>query len=153
MAPTKTPNAPRGTIHGFSSSNIVRFTIRASPLPQTILDFVLQNVSILKKLQNERRAKDSAETQDGESVEGQEVEGHEDHGDVVRKPSVGPEQFWNALQDVCKNAGGEWTDVTERIWAFGPQQAGGCLLIDSRKSETHFSSAAPLFRTLSPLDS
>ncbi|KAG6897765.1 hypothetical protein C0992_011434 [Termitomyces sp. T32_za158] len=139
MAPTKTPNAPRGTIHGSSSSNIVRITIRAVPLPQAISDFVLKNVSTLKKLLYERRAKDPVETQDEGWEEGQKADGHEDHGDVVRKPSVGPEQFWNALQEVCKKTGGEWTDVTERVWAFGPQQAGGSLLIDNRQSGTHSS--------------
>ncbi|KNZ81299.1 Ribosome assembly protein 1 [Termitomyces sp. J132] len=134
MAPTKTPNALRGTIHGSSSSNIVKFTIRVSPLPKVILDFVLQNVSILKKLQHERRAKDSAEVHDKE-----EEQESENYGEVVRKPSVGPEQFWEALQKVCEETGGEWADVTERIWAFGPQKAGGCLLIDNRKSGVPFS--------------
>ncbi|KAG6868225.1 hypothetical protein C0993_006001 [Termitomyces sp. T159_Od127] len=141
MAPVKTSNAPRGTIHGSSSSNIVRFTIRAIPLPQAILDFVLHNVSILKKLQHERRAKDptNEDLEEGQEADGNEADSHEDQGDVVRKPSVDPEQFWTALQEICKKSGGEWANVTERIWAFGPQQAGGCLLIDNRKSGTHSS--------------
>ncbi|KAG6910698.1 hypothetical protein DXG01_008742 [Tephrocybe rancida] len=137
MAPIKTPNAIRGTIHGSSSSNIVKFTIRASPLPQDILDFVLQNISILKKFQHDRRARDSAEAQDKALTE--EQEGIDIYGDVVRKPNVAPEQFWDALQKVCKDAGGEWSDVPDRIWAFGPQKAGGCLLIDARKSGAPFS--------------
>ncbi|KAG6903265.1 hypothetical protein C0995_000160 [Termitomyces sp. Mi166 len=136
MVPTKTPNAPRGTIHGVSSSNIIKFTIRASPLPQAILDFVLRNVSILKKLQHERRAKYSGATQDKELEDEQEVD---NYGDVIRKPTVAPEQYWEALRKVCEETGGEWADVTERIWAFGPQKAGGCLLIDNRKSGTPFS--------------
>ncbi|KAG6841264.1 hypothetical protein C0991_000404 [Blastosporella zonata] len=137
MAPTKTPNAPRGTMHGSSSSNIVKFTIRASPLPQDILDFVLQNITILKKFQHDRRARDSPEAQ--EKALAEEQEGVDIYGDVVRKPSVAPEQFWEALQKACEEVGGEWSDVTDRIWAFGPQKAGGCLLIDARKSGAPFS--------------
>ncbi|RDB18085.1 Ribosome assembly protein 1 [Hypsizygus marmoreus] len=137
MAPTKTQNAPRGTIHGVSSLSIVKFTIRASPLPRPILDFILQNIVVLKKLQQERNAKDSQETQDKELAE--EQSGVDIHGDIVRKPSVSPEQFWDALHSICKEAGGEWVDVVDRIWAFGPQKAGGCLLIDARKSAIPFS--------------
>ncbi|KAF5382529.1 hypothetical protein D9615_002805 [Tricholomella constricta] len=137
MAPTKTPNASRGTIHGASSSNIVQFTIRASPLPQEILNFVLQNLSILNEFQHDRRAKDSAEAQ--EKALAEEQYGVDIYGDIVRKPSVSPELFWEALQKVCEEVGGEWGDVAERIWAFGPQKAGGCLLIDARKSGTPFS--------------
>ncbi|KAG5641547.1 hypothetical protein DXG03_004793 [Asterophora parasitica] len=138
MAPTKTTNGPRGTIHGASSSNIVQFTIRASPLPQKILDFVLQNQSILRKFQHDRRAKDSS-VEDQEKALAEEYDEVDIYGDIVRKPSVTPEQFWEALNKVCKEAGGEWGDVSEMIWAFGPQKAGGCLLIDARKGGTPFS--------------
>ncbi|KAF8073628.1 P-loop containing nucleoside triphosphate hydrolase protein [Lyophyllum atratum] len=137
MPPTRTPNAPRGTIHGVSSSNIVQFTIRAAPLPQEILDFVLQNISILKQFQHDRRARDSVEAQ--EKAIAEEQSGVDIYGDIVRKPSVSPEQFWDALQKICQEVGGEWSDITERVWAFGPQKAGGCLLIDARKSTTPFS--------------
>ncbi|KAG6819994.1 hypothetical protein H0H93_006697 [Arthromyces matolae] len=130
MAPTKTPNVPRGTVHGSSASGIVKFTIRAGPLPQPILDFVLQNLSTLKKLQQDRRAKDSDNILDASLNAEDEVD---TYGDVVRKPNVGPDQFWTALSKVCQEAGGEWDNLTERIWAFGPQKAGGCLLIDNRK--------------------
>ncbi|KAF7768579.1 hypothetical protein Agabi119p4_7822 [Agaricus bisporus var. burnettii] len=54
----------------------------------------------------------------------------------MRNPSVKPEQFWDALQDKCKEVGGEWEGITDKVWAFGPQRAGGCLLIDARKPKT-----------------
>ncbi|KAF8237165.1 P-loop containing nucleoside triphosphate hydrolase protein [Tricholoma matsutake] len=133
MAPTKTPNASRGTIHGPSSLNIVRFTVRASPLPGPILAFVLENIAILKRLQNDRKARDS-QTSGKDIIE--EAINVEVHGDIVRKPTVSPEQFWDALQKICDDVGGEWRGIVERIWALGPQRAGGCLLIDARKSTT-----------------
>jgi ribosome assembly protein 1 len=132
MAPTKTPNAPRGTIHGSSSLNIVRFTVRASPLPGPILGFVLANIAILKKLQNDRKAKDSQVPQN-KAIVGETINDNV-HGDIIRKPTVTSEQFWGALQKVCHEVGGQWEGIVERIWAFGPQGAGGCLLIDGRKS-------------------
>ena len=130
MAPTKIPNAPRGTIHGSSSLNIVRFTIRASPLPNPILGFILENISILKMLQHDRKAGDSQ----AEKVTVEEAINADVQGDIVRKSTVSPEQFWDALQKICDDVGGEWGGIAERIWAFGPHRAGGCLLIDVRKS-------------------
>ncbi|KAJ7712423.1 P-loop containing nucleoside triphosphate hydrolase protein [Mycena metata] len=132
MAPPKTANAPRGTIHGNSSQNIVTFTIRASPLPRPILEFILQNVVVLKILQGGDADADAAEMdeEDGSNID----------GNIVRKPSVKPEEFWDALRGKCQEAGGEWADIAERIWAFGPQNAGGCVLIDSRGASTGHSS-------------
>jgi ribosome assembly protein 1 len=132
MAPTKTPGAPRGTIHGSSSLNVVHFRVRASPLPSPVLGFVLDNITVLKKLQNDRKAKDSQLSQN-KAIVG-ETMNDDVHGDIMRKPTVTPEQFWSALQKVCDEVGGEWEGIVERIWAFGPQGAGGCLLIDGRKS-------------------
>ncbi|KAJ6557298.1 hypothetical protein DFH09DRAFT_1163674 [Mycena vulgaris] len=126
----------RGTIHGASSQNIVTFTVRASPLPRLILDFILQNLVTLKNLQHERKGGDAA----FEDTEIDEEDGSNIDGNIVRKPSVKPEQFWDALCGKCREAGGEWTDIAERIWAFGPQNAGGCILVDARNSSSGHSS-------------
>ncbi|KAK7048205.1 hypothetical protein R3P38DRAFT_3307112 [Favolaschia claudopus] len=137
MAPPKTPNAPRGTIHGTSSQGIVTFTIRASPLPRVILDFVLQNLTALKILQQERKG---IVDSDDDQVNAEDLDEPSIDGSIVRKPNVKPEEFWDALRDKCREADGEWTDISERIWAFGPQNAGGCILVDYRNSNTEHSS-------------
>ncbi|KAJ7134421.1 P-loop containing nucleoside triphosphate hydrolase protein [Mycena epipterygia] len=136
MAPPRTPNATRGTIHGSSSQNIVTFAIRASPLPRLILDFILQNLVTLKILQHERKGGDVAV----DDAEMDDEDGSNIDGNIVRKPSVKPEQFWDALRAKCQEVGGEWTDIAERIWAFGPQNAGGCVLVDARNSNSGYSS-------------
>ncbi|KAF7299201.1 hypothetical protein MIND_00868800 [Mycena indigotica] len=133
MAPPKTPNATRGTMLGTSSQGVVSFTIRASPIPRPILDFILQNLAILKTLQ--QTGKGSTEEQDGDDEQANIID-----GTVMRKPSVQPEKFWTTLHEKCTQVGGEWIDVVERIWSFGPQNAGGCILIDSRKSSAGHSS-------------
>ncbi|KAJ6620812.1 translation elongation factor 2 [Mycena sp. CBHHK59/15] len=136
MAPPKTANAPRGTIYGAISQNVVTFTIRASPLPRLILDFILENVSTLKNLRRDRKGADIAD----DEAEIDDEDGIDIHGDVGRKPSVKPEQFWDCLRAKCQEAGGEWKDISERVWAFGPQNAGGCILIDARSSNSGLSS-------------
>ncbi|KAF8440895.1 P-loop containing nucleoside triphosphate hydrolase protein [Boletus edulis BED1] len=129
MASPKTRNAVRGTMKGSSSQNILTFTLRSAPLPDSILLFIQQNLATLRLLLHERKATDRG-TSDGNSV----IDG--DHpevlGNLVHVPSVKPEQFWVAMKEKCTEAGGEWVDIVDRIWAFGPQGAGGCLLIDAR---------------------
>ncbi|KAF8895270.1 P-loop containing nucleoside triphosphate hydrolase protein [Infundibulicybe gibba] len=131
MAPPRTLNAARGTIRGSSSHNIVNFTIRASPLPPSILQFILENLTTLKSLQYDRKNSDAETYQD--QIDSDEQDGVDVYGDVVRKPSAKPDQFWEALRVKCKEAGAEWENLAQNIWAFGPQKAGGCLLIDARK--------------------
>lgn len=60
-------------------------------------------------------------------------EGVSMYGDVYRKPTVRIEEFWSKLDSLCKKAGPEWQDISERVWAFGPQSAGGCVLVDARE--------------------
>ncbi|THV03832.1 P-loop containing nucleoside triphosphate hydrolase protein [Dendrothele bispora CBS 962.96] len=131
MAPPKTASSPRGTIKGSSAQGIVNFTIRASPLPRLILEFILKNALILKKLVQERRGGDGGET---EYEQADDLAANNDRGDIIQKSDVKPDQFWSELERVCKEAGGEWEKVPEKIWAFGPQKVGGCILIDARKS-------------------
>jgi len=88
-----------------------------------LLDFLLDNARTLDKLLRDRQ--DGKSDEDGERID--------KYDDILRKPSVKPEQFWDVLRDKCKEVGGEWADNDNRIWAFGPQGAGSCLLIDARK--------------------
>lgn len=137
MAPPKTPSALRGTIKGTAAHDLINFTIRATPLPQEILHFILDNIVTLKKLQQEQNTDGVVSMEDMEGI--QDEDNSNIYGDIMRKPSVKSNQFWPALQAKCDTIGGEWKGVVERIWSFGPQRAGGCLLIDARKSPSQSS--------------
>ncbi|KAF9046496.1 P-loop containing nucleoside triphosphate hydrolase protein [Panaeolus papilionaceus] len=139
MAPTKTPGAPRGTIHGSSSAQAVTFTLRASPIPRDLLDFILENVETIRALGASRNAQ--GEQKDEENVDV--------YSDVVRKPTVTPEGFWDALEAKCKAVGAEWEGLADKVWAFGPHKAGGCLLVDARKPKLYASIRHKLKRTKS----
>lgn len=135
MAPTKTPNTPRGTIRGASSYNVVNFTIRAVPLPRNILEFLLDNILVLKRLQQEtdKSAEQNHESDNDTEEDELNQEGVDTQGDLYRKPTVKPEQYWDVLREKCKEAGAEWKGIVDKIQAFGPRRAGGCMLIDARK--------------------
>ena len=139
MAPPKY-SSKRGLVNGSSTQGLVKFSIRSVPLPKPLLEFILDNIPILKRLQRERKNALGSPTEDG----GQDKEEDDDidlersydgSGETFRKPTVRPDQFWTALEEVCKKAGGDWDiGVVDRIWACGPLRAGGCLLVDARKN-------------------
>ena len=141
MAPPKTPGAPRGTVHGASSQNILVFTLRATPLPSPILEFILENLATLRQLHLNQTSERDNEQFAGDN---DELDGVDLHGDIVRKHNINRDQFWDALHNICKEVGGEWEGVVDKIWAFGPQKAGGCLLIDDRSSN-HIASYVSFF--------
>lgn len=137
MAPSKTPNAARGTIKGASTQNLVTFSIRSAPVPDVILQFLLHNITTLRALQQDGHTdRDTSGSSDGsiDIVSDSELVGVQ--GDVLHTPSVRADQFWNALEEKCNEAGGEWVNISDRIWSFGPRHAGSCILIDYRKDTT-----------------
>ena len=154
MAPPKY-SSKRGLVNGSNAHGLVKFSIRAAPLPKSLLEFILDNISILKKIQRERgnMAGGSAGDHDqdgGDDDDAEHDRSYDDSGETFRKPSVSTDQFWTALEDVCKQTGGDWDKgIVDRIWAFGPYKAGGCLLIDARKNiKTPNSYVVPFFQLI-----
>jgi ribosome assembly protein 1 len=143
MAPPKTPQAPRGTISGSSSHSVVRFTIRAIPLPNTVTSFLQANISIIKRLQkdaqNQQGLRDDHTRQNGNGAaeEEDDEEAAIADGDVVHKPTVRLEDFWTTLDKLLTAAGNDWKGVADRIWTFGPKRVGPNILIDRTTSTTH----------------
>ena len=139
MAPPKY-SSKRGLVNGSSTQGLVKFSIRSVPLPKPLLEFILDNIPILKRLQRERKNALGSSAEDGDQDKEDDdyidqERSYDGSGETLRKPTVRPDQFWTALEEVCKKAGGDWDKgVVDRIWAFGPLRAGGCLLIDSRKN-------------------
>jgi ribosome assembly protein 1 len=128
MLPSKAGDSPRGTVKGASSQNLVKFTIRAVPLPPLIQTVLLENTSVLKKLQTEQSASDPRSSSESTLEDDVELEPTLTSSSQV----VSVEQFWEQLQSACAKAGDMWRDVPDKVWAFGPQNAGGCVLIDMR---------------------
>jgi ribosome assembly protein 1 len=133
MLPSKATAASRGTVTASSSQAAATFTIRAIPMPPTILEYILDNISVLRRLQRDRDMLEER-TLGSEALDLEEEQPIDVQGDVERTPTVKPENYWTTLQERCQQVGGDWADLADRIWAFGPHGAGGCLLIDSRVS-------------------
>jgi ribosome assembly protein 1 len=142
MPPPKWSNGKRGAMQGASALNIVKCTIRATPLPKKIWDFLRDNLALLRSMQPERQSQERTGSDTREKIRDDEDGDNEElylQGDVIRQPNIKAEEFWTVFQTMCMEIGGEWIDLTEKLWAFGPQRAGTCILVDSR-TEGHSNS-------------
>jgi ribosome assembly protein 1 len=122
-------------MQGASALNIVKCTIRATPLPNKIWDFLRDNLALLRNMQPERQSQERTGSDTREKIQDDEDGDDEElylQGDVIRQPNIKAEEFWTVFQAMCMEIGGEWIDLTEKLWAFGPQRAGTCILVDSR---------------------
>jgi ribosome assembly protein 1 len=118
MASRSTLDA-RGRFAGSSVASLVSVTIRAALLPPKVVAFLHAHASTIADLMVEREAREE-ETR---------IEGvpNASEGNVH---VVGPKEFWTKLDALLKQSGGEWQDVADSIWAFGPKRVGPNLLID-----------------------
>jgi ribosome assembly protein 1 len=149
--PKAGPNLPRGTVIESSSHGLVKFKLRALPLPKEIIEFLQANISLLKQIrrdaeagnpQRSEHAQTNSETPVPSELVVRETEdelGQDDidipggtEGDVERKPTVRDHEFWGALADLFAKAGPEWKGTCDRIWSFGPLKVGPNLLLDRR---------------------
>jgi ribosome assembly protein 1 len=134
MNPPKDPNLPRGTVIGETASKHVSVRIRVRPLPASVTDFLGKNAGAIKKLYSDRRAED-----EGEHAAHQH--GNQDDGiQEAEKREIGHslslDEFKKQLQDAFAEAKGQkedWTDVIEKITAFGPRRIGPNILVDATK--------------------
>ncbi len=122
MAPPKTKDALRGTVHGTVLSGLVNFTIRAMPLPSPVIDFLQSNTRSIANMLSQRRDQGDEE----EASEARDaVEGIQDHGRTLSS-----EHFWAELSALLRKAGAEWVGAADRIWGFGPKRMGASILLD-----------------------
>ncbi|KAJ9117235.1 hypothetical protein QFC20_000380 [Naganishia adeliensis] len=93
---------------------------QAALLPPKIVEFLQSQTNTIANLMVERDASREEETR---------IEGvpNASEGNVH---VLGPKEFWIKLDELLKQAGGEWQDVAGSIWAFGPKRVGPNMLID-----------------------
>ncbi|GAA96237.1 uncharacterized protein L969DRAFT_43736 [Mixia osmundae IAM 14324] len=115
MAPTKTKDAPRGTIETTVAEGLVKLVSRARPLPRAVADFLAANAPSIRLLYDatpdEQRSTDSDRPLDA-------------------RPQLQPDVFWKRLDTLFEAAGKEWIGASDRVWSFGPRRIGANILFD-----------------------
>ncbi|KAK4684958.1 ribosome assembly protein 1, partial [Tremellales sp. Uapishka_1] len=122
MAPPRTKDAARGTVLGSLLNGLVTFSLRATPIPPTIIAFLLDNTSSIASMSVQKRTSSTDEEEDQEERDAGEGQ------DQGRK--LNSTQFWDQLEKLCDQAGGEWVGAADRIWTFGPKKMGANILLD-----------------------
>ncbi|KAG8698380.1 Cytoplasmic GTPase/eEF2-like protein (ribosomal biogenesis) [Ceratobasidium sp. 395] len=138
MPPPKTPNATRGTVHGSSAHGAVTFTIRATPLPEAITDFLQANISIMRKWLREGHVQNTQDSAEGEATASEDEAAVEADSDASQVPTVKYADFWPTFAKICEEAGTQWANLPSQIVATGPHHAGPNVLVNG--ANTGFSS-------------
>lgn len=127
MAPPKFGSGRRGVVNGAAVRDLVKFTIRAAPVPSEIFQFLQDNLAVLRQMERERNSNMKDQVAEDDVEEEVDLQ-----GELIKRPTVKLDAFWGALTKACETAGGEWANIQDRLIAFGPQRAGTCLLLESR---------------------
>ncbi|KAF2794812.1 P-loop containing nucleoside triphosphate hydrolase protein [Melanomma pulvis-pyrius CBS 109.77] len=136
MNPPKDPNLPRGTVVGATTSKQVSVRLRVRPLPPSVTEFLGKNASAIKRLYAERKAEEERKRTGAvtpmESTAGED--GMEEAEQLETGHVLSLAEFKQQLQAAFKEAKGQrdiWTDVIEKITAFGPRRVGPNILVDT----------------------
>lgn len=136
MNPPKDSTLPRGTVVGETASKHVSVRLRVRPLPTTVTEFLGKNAGAIRRLYSERRSEEDEQTESS-AVAGAEADGMQeaDHRDVGHALDFA--EFKTQLKEAFAKAKGQkeiWTDVIEKITAFGPRRVGPNILVDATKA-------------------
>ncbi|KZP01342.1 P-loop containing nucleoside triphosphate hydrolase protein [Calocera viscosa TUFC12733] len=130
MVAAKSQDLPRGTVKGTSAQGLVTFVVRAVPLPGAVISFLQSNIAVLRDIQGrggiQHLAPHGVAEAEGVLSMEEDIVADEAEGSAT----VRPEDFWTKLEELFTAAGPDWTNTSQRIWAFGPKRVGSCILVD-----------------------
>ncbi|KAL9000321.1 MAG: hypothetical protein Q9169_001038 [Polycauliona sp. 2 TL-2023] len=132
MAAPKDKSLPRGTVVVQTTSKQISIRMRVRPLPTAVTEFLESNVGIVRHLYSERQSKETA--RHGSISDAGEAVDHEDaNADPQTIDLVSMIDFKSKLQDTFTEAltqSEAWSNVVDKIAAFGPRRTGPNVLID-----------------------
>ncbi len=139
MPPPKDKDLPRGTIVGVTTSKQITVRLRVRPLPDAVTDFLLKNAGAIRRLYSERKEQD--EGKKGMTADRENVEEQAEADDIPATDTgmLSLLDFRERLRSAFAESEGQehiWSNVVEKIAAFGPRRTGPNLLIDATQDET-----------------
>jgi ribosome assembly protein 1 len=139
MNPPKDPNLPRGTVIGETASKHVSVRLRVRPLPSSVTEFLGKNGGAIKRLYAERRAEEEGRTDANlhPEITSAEHDGMQEAEQREVGHTLSLVDFKKQLKEAFAEAKGQkeiWTDVIDKITAFGPRRIGPNILVDTTKA-------------------
>lgn len=136
MSAPKDKSLPRGTVVASTTSERVSIRLRVRPLPITVTKFVEKHVSIIRHLYAAQKAREKDRQEAENDLE--DLSEHEDmSGDSQGIDLISIADFKTKLQDTFGEAASQseiWSNVVDKIAAFGPRRIGPNVLIDTTDS-------------------
>ncbi|KAL8657153.1 MAG: hypothetical protein Q9226_002193 [Calogaya cf. arnoldii] len=132
MAAPKDKSLPRGTVVVQTTSKQVTIRLRVRPLPNAVTEFLESNVGIVRQLYAERQAKETARQGMDEGVE-EVVDNGDADANAQPVDLVSVIDFRTKLQHIFTEAATQsetWSNVVDKIAAFGPRRTGPNILVD-----------------------
>lgn len=140
MTPPKDKNLPRGTIIGVTNSRQVTIRLRVRPLPAAVTELLESNVEAIRALNSEKKAERSIENEGLNSHDADFKHHHDtDHSLNNNLGLLSLAEFRNKLQSAFatdKAQSEAWTDVVDKVVAFGPRRIGPNILFDVTQNGT-----------------
>ena len=139
MSPPKNKDLPRGTVIAVTPSKSIIVRLRVRPLPASVTEFLEKNGRAIRQLYSERKVDD--ESKRG-LTDNDEVHDGQNGADEIHSNDVGLLSildFREKLRSAFAEAKGQenlWSNVVEKIAAFGPRRTGPNLLIDVTQEGT-----------------
>lgn len=147
---------PRGTISGSVSNGLLKYTIRAVPLPGQITDYLDKASDVIRNIAPRHRSnqgrlilshKASSEQAAQRNLDDPSQSSPEevDHNDLILDPTAPPTAssvpegaaFWFGLNELnAKHMNKDLEDIVDKLWAFGPRRIGPNVLLDRFSGST-----------------
>ncbi|KAL8947741.1 MAG: hypothetical protein Q9222_006014 [Ikaeria aurantiellina] len=136
MAAPKDKNLPRGTMIAVTASKDIDIRIRVRPLPVNVIEYLEKNVGIIKQQYAENRAKERRRQSTGNGIESTTDEEAEatSHIELDKAGQTSIAGFKADLQKAFTETESQteaWSNMVDRIAAFGPRRIGPNILIDT----------------------
>ena len=139
MSPPKNKDFRRGTVVGLTTSKQITVHLRVRPLPDAVTEFLLKNAGAIRRLYSERQEQEESKTKMTADRENVEEQLEADEIPAADTGMLSLLDFRERLRSVFAETKGQehiWTDVVEKIAAFGPRRTGPNLLIDATQDGT-----------------
>ncbi|KAL8972438.1 MAG: hypothetical protein Q9197_002778 [Variospora fuerteventurae] len=132
MAAPKDKDLPRGTVGATTASKQITLRLRVRPLPSAVTEFIARNVDVIRQLYAEKKAQEKSVQTFGDEKD--MITDHEDSDNKIHRPDlISVLDFKTKLQDTFANTTSQsetWSNVVDKIAAFGPRRTGPNILID-----------------------
>lgn len=133
MNPPRNKDLPRGTVMTAGSQKGIRLRIRVAPLPDRVIEFLMQNAHLVKDLYEEQSSEEASIDEQDDMKEFESLSNIENVKSRQPHALVALQKLRDGLAvcfDALKHDHDLWKNVSEDIIAFGPRRVGPNVLID-----------------------